>query len=103
MGPGGLSADRLRSCALLDECFRRTSTRSGDSTTLDPGEGGAEYARACCEVDCASFEVERARDATNSAVALRTAPSAGDNERRKVGQEVHEVLSGIGPHPVKVW
>lgn len=74
---------------------------SCETTTLDVGEGGLEYARACCDVDCASFDVERARDATNSPIALRTAESAGDNERRKSGQEVHDVLTGLGPHSIE--
>lgn len=98
MGPGGLASDCLRACAVFDEGFCRAARMSGESTTLDVGEGGAEYRRAACDVDCAATDVVRARDATHSAIALRTAPSAGDNERRKLGQEVHGVLSGMGLH-----
>jgi hypothetical protein len=74
---------------------------SGETTTLDVGESGLEYASACCEVDCATLDVEAARDATNSPIALSTAESAGDNERRKSGQEVHDVLTGLGPHSIE--
>jgi hypothetical protein len=47
------------------------------------------------EVNRASFEVERARDATHSAVALRRAATAGDSDSRTDSQEAHEVAGGV--------
>jgi hypothetical protein len=41
-----------------------------------------ESETAACEVCCASDEVERALDATHSAIALRRAPSGGKTYAR---------------------
>jgi hypothetical protein len=43
------------------------------------------------EVDCASLEVERARDATHNAIALRSAETAGDRDARTDSKETHDV------------
>lgn len=98
VGPGRLSSDGLRPASGLDERFCRAARSSGETTTLDVSEGCAEYSRASCDVDSAALDVERARDPTHSAVAESRPASAGDNETRKSGQEVHDVLSGMALH-----
>lgn len=53
------------------------------------------------EVDSASSEVVRARDATHSAIALRTAPTGGRSEARMSGKEAASVEQGMGGESVK--
>lgn len=50
------------------------------------------------EVRCAAREMERAWAATNSEVALRRAPSAGESETRNSTQEEQRVVSGMVVH-----
>lgn len=51
------------------------------------------------DVDSASLEVERARDATHSAVALSSAATAGDTETRNGPQESAGVQGGMWRQP----
>lgn len=82
----------------LYERFLRACTTSGGTITLDVGEGPPEFVRAASEVCCATCEVVRARDATNSAIALRSAPSAGESETRKSAKDADGVQSGMRVH-----
>lgn len=64
--------------------------RSGASGRDPLGKGGSpcksESVTAACEVCCASFEVVRARDATQSPIALRSAAAGGNSQSRMSGQ-----------------
>jgi hypothetical protein len=74
---------------------------SGESETLDVGETPGESPSATREVCCATLEVERARDATHSAVALNRAETAGETETRNGCQEVLHVLAYIRSQPLE--
>jgi hypothetical protein len=70
----------------LKDHFLGSGTPGCDSL----GSGGCACSResdtAACDVDRASSEVVRARDATHSPVALRRAATGGNNQSRMSGK-----------------
>jgi hypothetical protein len=76
----------------LHQDFRRACTaRCAARRSGMPG-GVVKASSIADEVDCAAREVLRALDATHSAIALRSAATAGDSDSRIVSQEVHDVI-----------
>lgn len=80
--------------AFVDDLFRPRAPRR-DALGVDRGDDRRSSAGWDHKVDCTASEVERAFDATHSAVALRSAATAGDNDSRMDSQETQEVLSGM--------
>jgi hypothetical protein len=63
------------------------------------GESGSSDALRPNEINRATSEVERARDATHSAVALNRAAPGGNNQLRMSGPEASQVEKGMGSQP----
>jgi hypothetical protein len=80
---------------LLYEALLGSCASGGDALCTCELLGSAEQIKAACEVHCAACEVVRARDATHSAVALRSAATAGDTESRNGCQEAGEVQGSM--------
>lgn len=79
----------------LDEGFFPASARRTDSRRSGVPGGRVEVCRAADDVDSASCEVERARCATHSAIALRSAATAGDSEAATVTHDVGDVQGSV--------
>jgi hypothetical protein len=83
---------------VYQDLFRPRALR-GDALSSSCSRRLCKRVFASCEVCSAANDVERVRDATNSAIALSTALSAGDSEVRKLNQEALQVESGMGAKP----
>lgn len=73
-------------------------SRAPDADPLRSSGGGntREESAIANDVDRATSEVERARDATHSAVALSSAAAGGNNQFRMSGNEASQVEKGMG-------
>lgn len=81
---------------VVDQGLSGTGGGSGSPIARCEGEASSESDVAACEVCCASAEMERARAATHSAVALRRAQAAGESESRNGCQDVEHVPGDVG-------
>lgn len=79
----------------MDESFSWAPRRTGSPIASDEGEASSESVFTASEVSSASFDVERARDATHSAIALRTAPAGSESESTNGCQDVEHVPSDV--------
>ena len=79
----------------LGDHVLRSCAPGGDPLCLRRSGSSPERYPTASDVDCAALEVERARDATHSAVALRSAATAGDSEVRMDCQKPVGVQSGM--------
>lgn len=79
---------------LVDDFLGTSAVRTHSLTPRELGKGSSA-ARRPNEIDRAASEVERARDATHSAVALSSAAAGGNNEVRMSSPELVEMQLGM--------
>lgn len=85
----------------MDQDLFRTRTSSARTESAGEACPVRECLIAATEVRCAALEVVRARDATHSAIALRSAESAGEMEARNSIKELQCVGTGVWPQFAK--
>lgn len=75
--------------------------RAAGADPLRSSGGGSAFEESAIanDVDRAASDVERARDATNSAVALSRAAPGGNNQLRMSGQEASQVEISMRDQP----
>lgn len=84
--------------ALVYDLLRSGATR-GRSVAPRPGDERRSIAGCDHNVDSSALEVERVRDATHAAVALRRAATAGNTSSRPDVEQASEVQFGMGGEP----
>jgi hypothetical protein len=84
--PGRVTAHSLTPCAFYKDLFRPGTTGAESVLRRPPGRRGEDFWWSR-EIRRAAFEMVRARAATNSAIALRRALSAGEMESRKLSEK----------------
>jgi len=81
--------------SVVDQDFFWSGARSSDTKTRCVSGCMSESVTAACEVCCASAEVERAFDATHSAIALRRPATAGESDSRVCCHELQDMQTSM--------
>lgn len=80
---------------VLEDDFLRAGARRRDTDRVGRCSTCSKSCSCSDEVCSASLEVERARDATHSAIALRTAPTGADVKSWNHSEELGDVQGGM--------